>query len=422
MHYIFLGVENPHQYTNSIWSKYLENGKDVFYRFCSNPLLNWRNILVKSSSKLIESDILDNENLNTSCFILDDTDLGKSGRKIEFVGYIWSHVVKKSILGFKSLNLCYWTGTNLFALDFSLHLESGKNKSKPQGLTPKKIKQRFSKQRQMSSCGSTRVKELTQSKIDTAIQLLKRAIKRGYSARYVLVDSWFCCEALIKYVHGISKTDLICRAKLGNAKYLYKKKNFNAKELLHRYKYRKDVRKYSRKLKSHYLQFQVDYKGVPLKLVFLKVGRNKWILILSTNKRLSAIKIVETYQIRWSIEVFFKECKQYLGLGKCQANDFDAQIANTTLSLIRYNWLSSLKVKSENYGIGTLFRATKQSISNPTIIDKIIDLFYKIHLIISEIFDFDIENILEKIFSNDQLSSIDLQFLDLICKFKTCET
>jgi hypothetical protein len=34
-----------------------------------------------------------------------------------------------------------------------------------------------------------------------------------------------------------------------------------------------------------------------------------------------------------TIEVFFKECKAYLGLGNCRSRDFDAQIATVTLAM-----------------------------------------------------------------------------------------
>jgi hypothetical protein len=45
---------------------------------------------------------------------------------------------------------------------------------------------------------------------------------------------------------------------------------------------------------------------------------------------------------------FFKEAKQLLGLGKCQSNDFDAQIADTTITLIQYILLT-LKFRFEHY-------------------------------------------------------------------------
>lgn len=421
--YYFLGVENTHQYNISVWSKFIENGKDLLYRFASNPSINWRKVLYSLSKDLIKSidgDLYDNK--NPTCFIIDDTDIEKSGRRIEFIGRVWSHVVNKYILGFKSLNLCYWNGATLFALDFSLHREMGKNKSKPQGLKKKQIKDRYSKKRQEKSFGKKRVEELDESKIDMAINMLKTAIKNKITARYVLIDSWFCCDKLIKYVSSVLSMDLICRAKMGKAKYCYKGKMLSAKELLKKFQYRQDVRRYSRKLKTNYILLKVDFKGTPVKLLLIQTGKNKWILLLTTDRKASAIKIIETYQIRWSIEIFFKECKQFLGLGKCHANDFDSQISNTTFTFIRYNWLSAVKSKSENFGIGTLFRAITQSLYNPTIADKLINLFYKLQTIITDLFQIDVELILSKIMNDDQISDVDRNILNYFCSLETCET
>ena len=58
--------------------------------------------------------------------------------------------------------------------------------------------------------------------------------------------------------------------------------------------------------------------------------------------------------------MFFKESKQNLGLSKCQSQDFDAQIAATTLCMIQYNLLSVAKRFSEYEKLGELFRATQK--------------------------------------------------------------
>ena len=72
--------------------------------------------------------------------------------------------------------------------------------------------------------------------------------------------------------------------------------------------------------------------------------------------------MIEIYQIRWTVEVFFKEAKQLLGLGKCQSNDFDAQIADTTITMIKYILLT-LKFRFEHYETkGALFNHVKEGI------------------------------------------------------------
>jgi len=69
---------------------------------------------------------------------------------------------------------------------------------------------------------------------------------------------------------------------------------------------------------------------------------------------------MEIYNTRWTIEVFFKEAKQLLGLGKCQSTNFDVQVAQTTISMVQY-LLISLKHRMEaNQTIGGIFKNIKQ--------------------------------------------------------------
>lgn len=60
------------------------------------------------------------------CLIVDDTDLPKTGRRIELIGKIFSHVTHTSKLGFKGLFMGYHDGKSFFPLDFILHGEKGK--------------------------------------------------------------------------------------------------------------------------------------------------------------------------------------------------------------------------------------------------------------------------------------------------------
>jgi IS4 transposase len=55
--------------------------------------------------------------------------------------------------------------------------------------------------------------------------------------------------------------------------------------------------------------------------------------------------VIKKYTKRWAIEVFFKESKQLLGLGKEQSNSFQAQVFSATTSFIRYNLLVYLNVR-----------------------------------------------------------------------------
>ena len=113
----------------------------------SDSLIDWRNLAYSLNMQLIRK-VQKNSDLNNSnprCLIIDDTDLPKTGRHIELIGKIYSHVTHTVNLGFKGLFMGYHDGKSFFSLDFSLHGEKGKNQNKPYGLTPVQSKKRYSK-------------------------------------------------------------------------------------------------------------------------------------------------------------------------------------------------------------------------------------------------------------------------------------
>ena len=122
-------------------------------------------------------------------------------------------------------------------------------------------------------------------------------------------------------------------------------------------------------------------------LYFCRKGKKgKWKTLLSTNLSSNFTQTIETYQIRWSIEVFFKESKQYLGLGKSQSTDFDVQIADTTIVMMQHIFLS-IKKRMENYEtLGKLFENTKAECLEVKLHQRLLALLIAIAEIIDEIF------------------------------------
>ena len=124
-----LKIETINQYFRSDLGKLIRFGKDVFYTIKNNAKMDWRQCLLTSAYECSQrKDGRGSTELphQVPCFIIDDSDHPHRGKCIEFIGRIFSHVGKGSILGFKSLNLALWTGVNVLHLDFSLHGESGK--------------------------------------------------------------------------------------------------------------------------------------------------------------------------------------------------------------------------------------------------------------------------------------------------------
>jgi hypothetical protein len=336
------------------------------------------------------------------CLIIDDTDFEKSTYRAEHVGKIWSHVKHCRFWGFKGLFLGFWDGKSFFSLDCSLHKEKGKNEKMPYGLTAKQRKAQYSKKRERTSVGHGREMELTNDKISTAISMIKRAIcRQKLDVQYVLMDSWFFCEAVLKLVLSF-KPDIhvVGMVKMAKAKYDFKGKMYTAKELAQLLKCRKKVKKV-KALNLFCAEVQVEYKTIPLKLFFCKTSRRgKWHLLATTNTQLGILKAYKVYSIRWSIEVFFKESKQYFGLGKSQSQDFDAQIADISLAMIEYNVFSLAKRYDAYESMGGLFEHVRDNANELTISLRIWAFILELLRVIAEFIDGDFNELITNVIKN----------------------
>lgn len=158
----FFEIKTSWHYPDSGLGRFLSCGKDVFYRLLNDASIDWRNLSYSLNMQLIRKvqKSTHSANANPRCLIIDDTDLPKSGRKIELIGKIYSHVSHTVNIGFKGLFMGYHDGKSLFSLDFSLHGEKGKNQNKPYGFTPAQIKKRYDKKTRQIKQGERACKRL----------------------------------------------------------------------------------------------------------------------------------------------------------------------------------------------------------------------------------------------------------------------
>ena len=391
---------------------------NTFYRLMNNPWMDWRKLLMGFAKQFIaQAKSKGDATSGPTCFVLDDTDIEKTGKKFEFIGRIFNHVTKLYPLGFKLLLLAFWDGKSLIATDCSLHREKGKKKT--YGMSRKELKSQFSKKRDSKSPGHKRVEELDMKKGEVAVLMLKRAVKNGLIATYVLMDSWFVNDYMIKSVRAIKDgaMHLLGMCKLDRRHYLIDKKELNAHQLITKNERKKS--RYSRKYKSTYISLVADYKGVKVRLFFIRYNNAKnWTLLLTTDLTLSFVKAIELYQIRWTIEVLFKECKQYLRLGGSQNTDFDGQIADVTITLATHTILSVQKRFSSYETMGELFRETQQHLLELTLWERLCRVFLKMIVQLAVILNVDMEEILEKLMQSDQTSKQLLAILKVVDEFE----
>jgi len=414
----FLGVATVAGLFKSGHANLSDSEKDAYYRLKNNPAVNWRNILFAFAKRFrkITTENGEKNPDSVTCFVVDDSDCHKTGKKIEFIGKIFDHVHHKWVLGFKLLTVGFWDGTSFIPLDFSLHHEKGKNKKRPFGLKLSELKKRFSKQRPKDSFGFKRTTELSTKKTVNSVKMIKRAVKHGFIADYVLTDSWFISEYFIRNIRKIKQgiVHVLGMCKMDKRKYLFNGEQYNAKQLL---KKNKGRIKRSRKVNAYYIELIVDYKGIPLKLFFSRYSkRGKWHLLITTDFTLTFNKAIEIYNIRWSIEVFFKEGKQYLNLGKSQANDFDSQIADITISMMQYIILACHKRFAAYETLGELFRKNKDYFLELTLAKRLWLLFIELQKKLLEILDIDINETIEKIIRQPEFESHMIKILTALAQ------
>jgi len=406
-------VKDISHYRESSLYQVIKCGKDVFYRFIDNSNFSWRKLAYHVNLRLlkrVEKSSYNAENKPIRCLIADDTDLPKSGKSFELLSRIYSHVTNTFNYGFKGLFLGYHDGTSFFGLDFSLHGEKGDEKKpnyKPYGLTKKQQKARYSKKRNTKSAGKQRENEYFKTKTEMLIEMIKTAILQKIRFDYLLTDSWFTNFELIKFISTRrTKCHFLGMLKRNKTKYLFRDNDLNFNQILTTLKRTKMKR--NRKLNCHFYETAVDFKGIPVKIFFCKMGKNgSWHGLLTTNTKLSFEKAFEIYATRWTIEVFFKECKQYLRLGKCESTDFDAQIAATTLCMLQYNLFSTVRRFESYESFGALFRAANAETIELNIKERIWLIIKEILTALSDYFEIDIEFLTKQIIAdNEQLTNI----------------
>jgi len=332
--------------------------KDTYYRALANQRMDWRNLLLLFVKRYLSLD----RDFNTpgddhKCLIFDDTDIGKRGKKIEGVSKTFDHVDHRFIFGFKLLVAGYWNGSVFIPVDFSFHRENKDNKKNKYGLTKKQRKQQKKTKRDKGLPVVKRFKELNSKKTDMLVDMFKRIHQRKIEVDYILTDSWFTSMGLINKLLKVDEKVHIIGMYKYNSKLSIDGKEYSIKQL----RKRKGKMSRQRSLKLYYYQYVGEIDGLKVTVFLSKRGVNgAWHTILTTNTKLSFKKTMEIYSTRWTIEVFFKEAKQLLGLGKCQSTNFDVQVAQTTITMVRY-LLISLRHRVEAYQtIGGIFKNLKQ--------------------------------------------------------------
>ena len=352
-----LRLKTVNSFCNKKWHQWSGAGKDTFYRFKTRAY-RWRSLLYKVMQEISHQLQFDQTGTEDSYFIIDDTTIPKRGKLMENVSYIYDHSIGRSILGFCIVSLGFFTASGYYPLDFSYWISNRRHQKSP----IVKDGDRRSISGQMSH------EALHYTKLDLALRMIKRAVSNGLKAGYVLFDSWYAWPSFIQDVRKIKKElHVICRLKDSKVLYEYQGKEYRLSSLYQKVK----MQLYKSKRTGLLIKrVTVTMSGEPIIIVFAKgysdpdssqaKGKKKsksakWVAFLSTDTRLQAATVIKKYTRRWACEVFFKESKQLLSLGKDASNSFQSQVCATTISFMRYAIINYLNEKEHHMGVGSLF-------------------------------------------------------------------
>lgn len=313
--------------------------KNTYYRFLNETSYNWSKFLMLLAVKVTTAFDTLTKPERVKVLILDDSVIKRNRSKsVELLARVFDHVEHKFQKGFTLLTLGWSDGYSFIPTGFNM-LSSA---------TKRNRYNEVSDQIDHRTNGYKFRKESMMHKTDAAVLLIRNALNAGIRADYVLMDTWFTTEPMIKEILNLG-VDVIGMVKQLKQCYTYNGKQYKLPAL------KKFVRfEGARNIFGSLVV--TTKKGIPVKIVFVR-NRNKkseCLYILSTDISLSDEEIVRIYGNRWSIECFFKSSKSFLKLGtEFQSHNYGAMVSHTTIVFTRYiilEWIRRNQNDEKTYG------------------------------------------------------------------------
>ncbi|MGG3385890.1 IS4 family transposase, partial [Heyndrickxia faecalis] len=248
-------------FENKNWFRMLESkkatdipAKDTVYRFLNQSTFNWRRFLLSLVASVIGKVSKLTRHDRPKVLILDDSSYDRNRSKhVELLARCFDHASQKMRFykGFRMLTLGWSDGATFLPVDFSL-LSS--KKSQINGISENIDKR---------SSGYKRRKEALQTAPEQIPGMIARAMNSGIDASYVLMDSWFTQQPLIKEIteQGL---DVIGMVKKLKQRYFVDGKRVSLDEL---YRLAKPTSGKKGILRSIHT---TQANGVPIKVVFVR--------------------------------------------------------------------------------------------------------------------------------------------------------
>jgi hypothetical protein len=249
---------------------------------------------------------------------LDDSILDKWGTNMEGVGYLYDTSVKDNVLCHNIVSTFYSNVDCMVPINFELYLKKE----------------------------TADILDLWfKTKVQIGIELLEKALIR-VQPEAIVFDSWYFSKELATYISSRNLT-WVTMAKLNRLVFvsdewcqLSKFWKTIPKDQFTRINVEIDEKRF-----KWYYETIVAMKNVEkVKIVLLKKRKNsrKCTVLVSNNLEISGLQILKYYKSRWNIEVFYRDCKQHLGMGEYQTRKLDAVVIHLHLVFLAYTLLKNV--------------------------------------------------------------------------------
>ena len=356
--WVWLKADSIAMFSKNMMESFGTKNKDVLYDQLKREDLNWR----KLHYQVVKKALVKTQSIKcqVKAFIVDDSVKVRTGNKLEGVSRHFDHMLGRTVKGQQVLTLGYAVDDEFLVLDNDIYMSQVQRHS---------LKQPFKDAR--SIVGKRYAQTENKTKPELLASMVKRAMSYQVEADYLLADAWFGNKSTIALAHEVDSVPIL-RMKNNKTKYRYylnqrgKRvyKDMTVSELHHlvvRKNWKACIDTPYQTVSVHVEVNLANTKQEPenwikAQLLFVRgvaqqdekptVGKKDWALFLTTDLSLSSARILEIYSLRWGIEVYFKEAKQYLGWLTEQTETFAAHIASLHLSAIRYTLLIYAKIEN----------------------------------------------------------------------------
>jgi SRSO17 transposase len=256
----------------------------------------WDEQKVTDERLCIVKEQCEKHHITDGLLVIDDSLAHKSGEHIEGVSWFWDHAEHAYAFAHQLVTSQYVTTKFHVPLHYRLYQ---KEEDVPQGTF--------------------------HSKIELALQLIKEAVTAGIPFSCVISDSWYFCEAIVKYLVSIKKD------------WIFASKSNRLINVLNRWMSLKEFLKTLTPKDFKQVKI-VKTNGTELSVWAFartfnmkKIGRVKVVIsfleepfkgdpffLVTNRKEWTIVSILSRYVQRWPIETFYRDVKQNLGFEDCE--------------------------------------------------------------------------------------------------------